>query len=225
MVRPRVVETTEGIQDEFDVSAYDQMMRRMRARGWIETAEILTFGITSGMAHEVGPGPGYLGLDWLSKTEGTRLVGLEISANMIAMAQRNAQEEGLNERVEYVHGDACKMPFEDAKFDAVFTNGSLHEWAQPLQILNEIARVLKPGARYCISDLRRDMNPLLKGLMWVFTRPKVMRAGLISSINAAYTEHELRNLVSQSDLDSAAVRKNLIGLSVIGKQETPPVKP
>ena len=60
MVRPRVVETTEGIQDEFDVSAYDQMMRRMRARGWIETAEILTFGITSGTALEVGPGPGYL---------------------------------------------------------------------------------------------------------------------------------------------------------------------
>jgi len=112
------------------------------------------------------------------------------------------------------------MPFDDGTFDAVFTNGSLHEWAQPLQILNEIARVLKPGGRYCLSDLRRDINPLLKGLMRVFVRPKVMRTGLISSINAAYTEHELRNLVSQSDLDSAAVRKNLIGLSVTGKQGT-----
>lgn len=220
MVKPRVIETTEGIQDEFDVIAYDRMMRRMRDRGWIETKEILTSGITSGTALEVGPGPGYLGLDWLSKTEGTRLVGLEISANMIAIAEQNAQEEGLSERVEYVHGDACKMPFESGTLDAVFTNGSLHEWAEPLAILNEIARVLKPEGRYCIGDLRRDMNSLLKGLMWVFTRPKAMRAGLISSINAAYTERELRDLVAQSDLSGPLVRRNLIGLCVTGKQGT-----
>jgi ubiquinone/menaquinone biosynthesis C-methylase UbiE len=219
VVKPRVIETTEGIQGEFDVVAYDRMMRRMRDRGWIETSEILKAGITDGVALEIGPGPGYLGLDWLSKTEETRLVGLEISANMIAMAQRNAQEAGLSERVNYVHGDACKMPFEDETFDAVFTNGSLHEWAEPLAIFNEIARVLKPGGRYCISDLRRDMNPLLKGLMWAFTRPKLMRAGLISSINAAYIEQELRELVAGSELARPEIKKNVIGLAVIGEKE------
>ncbi len=218
MVKPRVIETTEGIQGEFDVIAYDRMMRRLRDRGWIETAEILKTGITNGVALEIGPGPGHLGLDWLSKTEETSLVGLEISANMIAMAERNAQEAGLSERAEYVHGDACKMPFEDGIFDAVFTNGSLHEWAEPLAILNEIARVLKPGGRYCISDLRRDMNPLLKALMRAFTRPKVMRAGLISSINAAYIERELRDLVARSELDHPQIKKSVIGLAVIGKK-------
>jgi len=218
VVRPRVIETTEGIQGEFDVIAYDRMMRRLRDRGWIETAEILKAGITNGVALEIGPGPGYLGLDWLSKTEETSLVGLEISAHMIAMAERNAQEVGLNERVNYVHGDACKMPFEDGIFDAVFTNGSLHEWAEPLAILNETARVLKPGGRYCISDLRRDMNPLLKGLMRAFTRPKVMRAGLISSIDAAYIEQELRDLVARSELDHPQIKKSVIGLAVIGKK-------
>ena len=81
---------------------------------------------------------------------------------MIAIAQRNAGEYGLADRVEYVKGDARNMPFEDAYFDAVFSNGSLHEWAHPEDILNEIARVLKPGGRYCISDLRRDMNPLVE---------------------------------------------------------------
>jgi hypothetical protein len=96
MVRPRVIETTEGIQGEFDVIAYDRMMRRLRDRGWIETREILEGGITTGVALEIGPGPGYLGLDWLSKTEETSLVGLEISANIIAMAERNAQEAVLS---------------------------------------------------------------------------------------------------------------------------------
>ena len=121
MVKPRAIETTEGIQGEFDVIVYDRMLRRLRDRGWIETAELLKAGITGGVALEIGPGPGYLGLDWLARTEETSLVGLEISANMIALAERNAQEAGLSERVRYVHGDACKMPFDDGTFDAVFT--------------------------------------------------------------------------------------------------------
>ena len=37
MVRPRVVETDQGIQGDLTVSVYDQMQRRFHNRGWIET--------------------------------------------------------------------------------------------------------------------------------------------------------------------------------------------
>jgi len=37
MTRPRVIETDEGIQGEFDVEIYDKMQRRLRDKGWIET--------------------------------------------------------------------------------------------------------------------------------------------------------------------------------------------
>jgi hypothetical protein len=59
MVKPRVIETTEGIQGEFDVEMYDRMMRRMRNKGWLETGLILKAGIDKGTALEAGPGPGY----------------------------------------------------------------------------------------------------------------------------------------------------------------------
>jgi ubiquinone/menaquinone biosynthesis C-methylase UbiE len=111
---------------------------------------------------EVCPGPGYLGLEWLSKTEGTTLRALEISADMIKMAEKNAGEYGLLDRVKYVKGDAQKMPFEDETFDSVFTNGSLHEWSRPDRIFDEINRCLKRGGKYVISDMRRDMNPFTK---------------------------------------------------------------
>ena len=185
MVRPRVGETDEGITGEFDAHIYDEMMRRMRDKGWLETKSIIGEGISSGLVLEVGPGPGYLGLEWLKNTESTMLQGLDISEEMITIAQGNAKEYGLTERAKYVKADASKMPFEDEYFDAVFSNGSLHEWAMPEMILNEIARVLKQCGRYCISDLRRDMTPIMKWLMWFFTKPKEIRPGLISSINAA----------------------------------------
>jgi len=65
MPRPRVVETDSGIQGEFIVAVYDEMQRRLRDKGWIETKDIIKSGITKGCALEIGSGPGYLGLEWL----------------------------------------------------------------------------------------------------------------------------------------------------------------
>ena len=216
MVKPRIAETDNGITGELITQAYDDMMRRLRDKGWLETKLIIGSGISSGLALEVGPGPGYLGLEWLKVTEGTTLRGLDISEDMIAIAERNAAEYGLAERVEYVKGDAHKMPFENDYFDAVFSNGSLHEWEHPEGILDEIARVLKPGGRYCVSDLRRDMNPLMKWLMWLFTKPKEIRPGLITSINAAYTKDEIEAMLLRTQLQGWQVNKNTIGLVISG---------
>jgi len=217
MVRPRIVETDQGITGEFHTTMYDQMMRRMRDKGWLETGEILGAGISSGLALEVGPGPGYLGLEWLKRSEGTRLKGLDISEDMIRLAERNAREYGMMERVEYVKGDARKMPFDDDYFDAVFSNGSLHEWAHPGDILNEIARVLKPEGRYCISDLRRDMSFVIKWFMWLMTRPKEIRPALITSVNASYTEEEVKGLLQGTELEGWQVKENPFGLVIWGR--------
>lgn len=219
MGKPRIRETDEGIQGEFDVRVYDRMARRLRDKGWMETDSIIKAEITSGMTLEVGPGPGYLGLEWLKKTEGTSLKGVEISPEMIKIAERNTQEYGFTDRVEYVQGDARKIPFEESTFDAVISNGSLHEWAEPVAIFNEVHRVLKAGGRYFISDLKRDMNVLLKWFMWLMTKPKEIRPGLISSINAAYTLPEIRDLLAQSKLRNASVGKNPVGIDITGKKE------
>ena len=218
MTKPRVPETDSGIQGEFIVDQYDQMQRKLRDRGWIETKEVLQSGITGGHALEVGHGPGYLGLEWLKATSGTSLTGLDISPDMKALAERNAVEYGLSARVDYKLGNAASLPFEDSAFDAVFTNGSLHEWEEPLNVLNEIWRVLKPGGRFCVSDLRRDMNGLLRALMWLSTRPAAIRPGLTTSINAAYTPAELEALLKQTRIEGARVGSNLMGITIMGEK-------
>ena len=216
MTRPRVVETDQGIQGALTVKIYDQMQRRLRDKGWIETKDIIKSGITKGIALEIGPGPGYLGLEWLKKSQRTTLTGLDISADMISIAERNAEEYGLSERVKYLQGSGEKMPFNDEKFDAVFTNGSLHEWSDPENTFNEIWRVLKKGGRVFISDLRRDMFFLIKWFLWINTKPKEIRPGLITSINAAYTPDELEELIKGTKLENCLVSWNPIGLKLTG---------
>lgn len=216
MTRARVAETEQGIQGDFTVTIYDQMQRRLRDKGWIETKDIIKSGITKGLALEIGPGPGYLGLEWLKNTQGTTLKGLDISADMISIAERNAKEYGLSERTEYVRSGGNRMPFDDEIFDAVFTNGSLHEWSDPESTFNEIWRILKKDGNVFISDLRRDMFFLIKWFLWMNTKPKEIRYGLISSINAAYTPAELRDLIKGTKLEKCTVSANPFGLKVSG---------
>jgi len=216
MARQRKIETDQGIQGEFNVTLYDQMQRSLRDKGWIETNEIIKSGITSGVVLELGPGPGYLGLEWLKLTSGTSLKGLDISPDMIKIAEKNAADYGLSDRVEYVLSSGEKIPFETDTFDAVFTNGSLHEWKEPVKTFNEIARVVKPGGRIFISDLRRDMPFPVRWFLWLFTRPKEIRSGLLCSIHASYTQEELKELIQGTGLASCAVSANPIGLKLQG---------
>jgi len=216
MAKQRVTETDSGIKGEFTVEIYDQMQKRFRDKGWIETKDIINSGITRGTALEIGPGPGYLGLEWLKHTRGTTLRGLDISADMIAVAQRNANDYGMTERTDYVQSSGDKIPFDDETFDAVFSNGSLHEWSNPKGTFNEVWRVLKQDGRFFVSDLRRDIVFLSKWFMWLATKPKEIRPGLITSINAAYSASELIQLVSETKFKNYEVKKNLLGIKVTG---------
>ena len=215
-IKPRIIETDEGIQGEFNVTMYDKMHRRLRDKWWIETNSIIAFDIDSGLALEIGPGPGYLGLEWLKKTANTNLKCVEISRDMIKIAEKNAKEYNYMDRVEYKEGKAEEIPFNDNMFDAVFSNGSLHEWPDPMKAFNEIYRVLKKRGKFFVSDLRRDMNPFVKFFLKLYSKPKEMRLGLISSINAAYTKEELIVMLNKTALKNARVSQSMIGNEIKG---------
>lgn len=151
MTKPRKQETDEGIPDSIIVHNYDQMMRSSRDKGYLYTNEIIESGIEDGWVLEVGPGPGYLGLDWLKNTEGTWLTGLDISADMVKVAEKNALEYGLEDRVEYVVGNAMNLPLMMKCLMRCFP--MLHFMNGRIQraVFNEIHRVLKEGGQVLTS--------------------------------------------------------------------------
>jgi ubiquinone/menaquinone biosynthesis C-methylase UbiE len=218
MTRQRKPETYQGIVGESIVRDYDEMQRGLRDRGLLQIEEIIGLGITGGTVLEIGPGPGYLGLEWLKRTLGSRLFWLEISEDMKRLAEENAETYGLKEGILMTIGDATKkIPFDDDYFDGVFTDGSMHEWSDPLTVFNEIERVLKPNGSFFVGDLKRNTNPLVAFTMGMKTN-KVMKAGLRSSIDAAYTKNEVISLLKSSNIKHFTVRENPFGLSIRGKK-------
>lgn len=216
MIKPRIIETNEGIQDEMTVDIFQEFAKNMRDKGWNNVDAMIASGITGKDILEIGPGPGFVGLELAKQIKPDSLTGLEISPAMIKAARKNADDYHIP--ASYVQGNAAQMPFSDASFDGVISNGSLHEWEHPVLIFNEIYRVLRCGGRYCITDMRRDCHPLKSKMIYLTTRPKQMRPGFLSSLRASYTISEITELLRNSELKDATVQKDFFGLCICGRK-------
>ncbi|MDW2800549.1 class I SAM-dependent methyltransferase [Clostridium boliviensis] len=215
MTAARVIETNEGIQSELTAEIFDEFAKGMRDKGWNGVAEMIASGIYGGDILEIGPGPGYVGLELAKRVKLNSFTGCEISPAMIQIAEKNAREYGIEAC--YVEGNGMNMPFSDNAFDCVISNGSLHEWESPVLVFNEIYRVLRPGGRYCITDMRRDIGFFKQSMIYLSTKPKEIRPGFLSSLHAAYTKGEMQELLRNSRLCDGMVKEDFMGLSITGE--------
>jgi ubiquinone/menaquinone biosynthesis C-methylase UbiE len=218
MIKQRKIETNDGIQDHLTVTVFDRFAKNMRDKGWNNIDAFIAAGIRDGNVLEIGCGPGYSGLEWLKQCPSAHLSALEISREMIGIAERNAVDYGFEHRVKYIEGNCQKMPFPSDTFDGVFSNGSLHEWEHSEGAFCEIFRVLKPGGIFCVTDLRRDISPFFKWLMYISVRPPEIRPGFLTSLAAAYTVTELTDIVGHCLHIPFSVAKEPFGLCVTGRK-------
>jgi len=153
---------------------YGAVLYAIKARSWDQSRpsrlpeilqlrgdeEVLDVGcglgkMTIGIAKELTTGK-VMGIDIWDK--------VEISGNSPQRAYRNAQLEGVQEKVEFRTADLRGLPFPDNSFDLVTAlrviNGLRGE-GDRLKALKEIYRVLRPGGRFLLLEPLLDLRALL----------------------------------------------------------------
>ena len=101
---------------------------------------------------------------------GATATGLDFTVEMLDVARARALKSHCSPGLTYLEGDALKLPFADATFDAVTVGFGLRNLAEWQTGLREMHRVAKPGGRLLVLDFGRPDNAVWRALYFAYLR-------------------------------------------------------
>ncbi len=143
----------------YDIAGKTRYFRRYYE---IMAGDISEFCSAEGSVLDIGTGPGRLLIELHKRRSGLRLTGIDLSAAMVSLANRNIAKAGLVHAIRVCEANAAHMPFPDDSFDLATSTGSIHHWKDPVLGLNEVFRVLKPGGHALMYDIVSDTPAQVK---------------------------------------------------------------
>lgn len=156
---------------------YDFVARRVLRRLYRRIAEDIAATAAPGArVLDVGTGPGVLLVELAKQRSDLDLTGVDLSTDMVAKAQRNVTAFG--DRVRVQAADVASLPFSDGSFDLVVSSLSMHHWDHPEAAAPELDRVLRPGGRIHIYDMRIAPFAALAGIPGRRTESSAFRTGV-----------------------------------------------
>jgi len=144
---------------------------------------------------EVACGTGYFLKKYASHVNS--IAGLDYSDVMVDIATKRHKNRISAGTAEILHGEASRLPWEDNRFSAATSMGSFIAFPKPLESLQEIHRVLRPGGRAVISiewnaedglDHSKKVQQYGMGLWTGDEMKKMMQEAGFSEVTIKYTK-------------------------------------
>ena len=182
-----------------------------RSRPWPATMGFIMEFLEDSRIIDIGCGNGRNAVYMANR--GLRVTGLDMSPELLAMARENAMEKEVGLRCEFIRGVITHLPFPDNEFDGGLYIASLHHLAtddERLASLNEMARVLRPGARALVSVWDRGQEKFRELVDIWEEHPLFERGDVFIPWKSGekewpryyhlFTENEFQRLLERSDL-------------------------
>ena len=217
-----------GSNAHMDKALYVREMFAAIAPRYDTTNKVLTAGADEGwrkraVAELAAPAGGHI-LDLccgtgdlsfhLVRTDPTlEVTGADFCAPMLDGARARAPKEDRAGRTAFVEADVMALPFGDHTFDGATMGFSMRNVVDIGTTLNEIRRVLKPGARFVNLDVSKAPNPFFRRLFNVYFYGVVpFVGGLIGGSKTAY-RYLPNSLTNYPDADALAERFRSAGFT------------
>jgi demethylmenaquinone methyltransferase/2-methoxy-6-polyprenyl-1,4-benzoquinol methylase len=156
---------------------------------------------------DLGIGPGILSIELHKLLPQAKIIGVDLSSDMLEIAKINADEAGMSS-YETRLGRAEEIAIESNSANLVVTQSSFHEWEDPQKGLSEIFRVLKPGGSLILKDYNRA---------WLSGWRRSLLKFLLTMVGESYEDHvsmfkftfdEVADLLREAGFDEIKGKKN-----------------
>lgn len=143
---------------------YDRMNRLMswgQDTRWRQAAVKLACP-NGGWVLDVATGTGDMALELARYADS--VVGLDLCPEMLSRGQEKAVKGMVQQRIDFIAGDALALPFDDNSFDCAVNGFALRNVADINLFLAELRRVVKPGGRVVCLELMRPASSVVGAL-------------------------------------------------------------
>jgi ubiquinone/menaquinone biosynthesis C-methylase UbiE len=199
VLEPEVMDTVE------EAESYDAMDHSAPNSAFVDRLVELGAG---GSVLDIGCGPGHVPLMLVAMLPEAEVLGVDLSKEMLRIAEEHRAASAHAERVRFQLGDAKGLEFPDGSFDTVCSNTILHHIPDPVPFLREAGRVLRPGGALLIRDLFRPVDAAtVDALVAEHAAGEAERARELfrASLCAALTPEELRAAADAAGLETAEI--------------------
>jgi ubiquinone/menaquinone biosynthesis C-methylase UbiE len=135
----------EEYEQEVVLSPYSRVLDSVKFSDWakrrlLHGSRVLEIGSGSGRQTQV-----LVGL-------GMRSVAFDLSENLLRLARRKLEAQGMADRADFIGSSAEALPIADDSFDACVIYGSLHHFADPQAVLAKSMAALRPGGQFYLLE-------------------------------------------------------------------------
>jgi ubiquinone/menaquinone biosynthesis C-methylase UbiE len=161
-------------------------------------------------ALDLGTGPGDIPIRLCLARPAWRVVAVDASEPMLAIARKAARQAKLSERIAFLRVDATRTGLPARSFDVLLSNSILHHLSSPADFWRELQRVGKPRAIVLLRDLYRPPSEdAARKIVATYAGvgPKRMQEDYYRSLLSSFTPEEVRAQLAQTGLASLKVEK------------------
>lgn len=182
--KEKVQEMFNGIAPKYDL--LNHLLSMGIDKSWRRKAMRELEGGRRGTVLDIACGTGDFSIEALRHGV-ERVVGADISENMLAVAREKAREKGLEDRLEFRYGDSENLDFEDGTFDAVTVAFGVRNFEHLERGLAEMCRVLRPGGKVVVLEFSTPERFPMKQLYRFYFKQILPRVGgFVSGDRKAY---------------------------------------